>query len=417
MQKLLTEWRKFLAEQVDKTKSNLGRKPTIKKQKWDSTLPWLQLNLNSLAEKARQHVINRLPLKNEKNRRKVANLLGKYFNPKLPKELKLTKKELLAFAETLGWAQYNQIKDMSIRILESDDWLDVEGVASNRSHRGIYYLWGRKIHINAQGIKDDAVMSAGGWFQFSEKLKTKIVKRAFMSTLIHELWHAVDHTDVRGDDFLSWGFQIPQRKKVAIKKIISEKFPSKWTLSVSRHGISDHVLPTGFMAVLNRGIFDELMSAKTYIRRSSSPEELHPWSAQDVSTLKDWQKYCSEGTERYVRFHNLIDAFEKINHPGDSTVTTDDIMDFCNRPYVYSALHGDLDCVRRGFMPCKRYTNWLNQQAKLPVPFGEDRVKKNKEKEEALGFEKVAATLNRFAKLKIPSDRWIGPPPAQRSKV
>ena len=378
MQKILIEWRKYLVEQKGADMAKIDWGP--------------------VKEKALEKVLSLLPYKNKENRRRTAALLGKYFNPKLPKKLKLTKKELLSFATTLGYKQSTYILNIPISMVDTAGWLRAgfrEGMAKRAA--GVYDSRKHEIFINYERHQN---------------------KKDVFSTLTHELWHAVDHTEVRRYDLLKFAEGIPEPKKVAIKKIISQNFKPM----TSPHSIHQH-RPTGFMSVINRANFDKLLSGGTaiagYPRERPEPGGVKPLGLPgEVHVTVDpeppelhrarIEAYCRRGTERHTRAKHLIGAFQQINHPDSMIATRADIVDFCVNPKKYYKIHNDLHCLRMNFVACKKYDE-NNTAEKFMFYLGKSPTEKFP------GATKSAEILNRIVKLEIPQQQVEVPDP--RAKV
>ena len=67
------------------------------------------------------------------------------------------------------------------------------------------------------------------------------------------------------------------------------------------------------------------------------------------------EKYFQQGTERYTRFKNLIDAIQKHNHPASNIVTSEDLVDFCKKENKekYLNVYSDLEDLHNNLNICK----------------------------------------------------------------
>jgi|7_EtaG_2_1085326.scaffolds.fasta_scaffold02412_7 hypothetical protein len=362
MQKLLTEWRKYLTEQIGRP----GPRSATKK-KLDP------FESSSIKEKLRAHARSLLPDVHPENRKRTAYLLGQYFNPKIPKpkgwdpspgvadlinpatndfygdEGPLTNKELLAFASALGQKQYLHIKSMQINMLYAEGWAKLMRARPNikKQTQGFYSPKTKQIYIQVEfsGLQ-------------------------LASTLLHELWHAIDHTEIRGERFLENVKAIPEPKKVAIRKIIAQDFKPMF----NDHGVREH-LSTGFMSTLNRKAFDALLTTKTHARGEKFTVSKAGLSRKD----RAWEEYVRSDEERNSRFKNLIDAFAKENHPKSIRTRASDVVDFCVNPKKYYKHHKDVRSIREDFVFCKDYDNSVPSSQQLRKCIEEHRERKRRE--------------------------------------
>ena len=443
MQKILTEWRKYLTEQRG-TGAKYGASPKV---------------FVEAAEKARQHVLNLLPDVNKENQYRTANLLGAFFNPRLPKakgsadvpdtqtadvgaEGPLTKKELLAFAISLGQLQREWIEKMPIYMLNTQSWrIFIEYVTGSGGGSTINLATARgmydtgpvgKIYINVNVFGDD--------------------EQGLYSAITHELWHATDHAEVRGPQFLEDVKIIPEAKKAAIRKIISRNFRPAEEGGFEQ--LRGHA-PTGIMTVINRANFDEFFTTKTYIKgvdpkAASVGAGLKAAKAAlegDDKELSRFLKYLEQGTERQVRLKHLIDAIRQVNHPKSLVATPGEVVDFCLNRDKYSSIHRDIPATWQ-VAACKRIDTWQKSEeaAKITAAMGDclaatwrgtsgpyamgwrQRKKCRREAEAAKKKAFVwlaqdgAVVLNRVAKVDF-SGRggqqkpWAGPGPEERGEA
>mgnify|MGYP006969409210 FL=1 len=162
------------------------------------------------------------------------------------------------------------------------------------------------------------------------------------NALVHELLHAVDHTNYNFNT-LKKDPTISKDKKRDIIKLIQSEVEPEWIA----HRLRGHK-GEGLMAMLNRHLFDDLMITRT--RQVSGGDVL----AKRPKTADEYEVYHSREDERYVRFKNLIDAIKQVNHPASEFVTKEDIKDFCKNGDKYFKIHDDIEPLYDGLIICKQ---------------------------------------------------------------
>ena len=264
-----------------------------------------------LKSKAFERVRQQLSNFDRDQRRRFAALLGTFLKKK---GLQLSDDKLLNLAHHLGYEQYQWIKKTKVKFLSQEDFVKKYG---DRAY-GMY-------HANDNLIE----------------IRLGVSEKELISTLIHELFHAVDHTAFNFDILDKDQTKISKEEKERIKKIIEDEIKPSFVA----HNLLNHPTNT-FMSILNKRLFDQLMSSVTIITKTGA----RPKRQQGPD-----EKYFQQGTERYTRFKNLIDAIQKLNHPASNIVTSEDLVDFCKKENKekYLNVHSDLDDLHDNLNICK----------------------------------------------------------------
>jgi hypothetical protein len=273
-----------------------------------------KIDYKALEERARERVRQQLPNFNQVKRKRLADLLYKYLQDN---DIYLGSKEQFNnLAHHLGYDQYNWIKQTKVDFV--DNVPDAYG-----------------IYTTPNNIKISKTDDEG----------KKIPPGEMFNTLVHELLHAVDHTNYNFNT-LKKDPTISKDKKKDIIKLIQSEVEPRWIA----HRLRGHK-GEGLMAMLNRHLFDDLMSTRT---RQVSGGDVLP---KKPETEADYEVYHSREDERYVRFKNLIDAIKQVNHPASEFVTKEDIKDFCKNGDKYFKIHDDIKPLHKGLIICKQIRN------------------------------------------------------------
>jgi len=388
--------------------------------KWKKYLTEQKSDLSSIVKQARRHVISLLPMNKsevdlvgpdtpwaqdvamtsrsaDRNTSRLAALLGNYYNAALSKENKLTNFELITIAGLIGNGGRAYINDIPVHMLNSAQW---KLTASDKKG------W----HMYAFYDPNDTEISVN--VDLHRKHFPKSFKNEIFSSITHELWHAIDDFSLKRDwnsmmqraimhDDL-WGVFYADRQG---RGSLKPKFNAFADVIYSDQSDLE------FMSKLNLAHYDKLLQSRT-IR---SPEESEEKEKKAKSKEQQWKRYQGEGTERYVRFKHLIDAFRQINHPGSIVATADDIIDFCTNSDKYTKIHSDIADFKHTLVACKKLRAWrksgMGGEPSKSSPFAPDDVsamgytseKGRKEQREIVRDDIL--TLNRIAKAKIPQQQ------------